>query len=167
VRFRIAPALLAGAMLFTGCSGGGGNKQARSTTTTTTPAERVASTKVADPREFCSRLSAVITSTAQIGTETQLAQVKKDLGYVSQQLDADLLDGTPVGSGTFPAYLALDNDMRAVNAWIQTKATQDDLDHNRQPADVRARFNDLGVQFRALQAWSTPKCKAFGGGDNS
>ena len=165
MRLRVALAAVVGAAFISGCSGGGGPERAAGTTTTTTPAERIASTKTTDPRDFCGRVSALTRSTGQVGLVTQLSQVKAGLAFLSQQADNAVLAGTPAGSGTFPALLALDRDMHVVNAWIQGTATQDDLDHNRQPPDVQTHFNDLGVQFRTLQAWTGPHCKAFAGGD--
>lgn len=160
-------ALAVGAACLSGCSGGGGPKQAAVTTTTTTPAERLASGKTVSLAAFCGRVTFLVQTTAQIGTATQLSEVKARMGSVAQLMDVATDGGTPAGSGLFPTVLALDNDMQSVNHWIQTEATQDDLNHDSQPPAVQARFNDLGVQFRALQAWSTPHCKAFGGSDNS
>ena len=164
MRLRVTLAAATAAAFITGCSGGG-SKHAASTTTSTTPAERIASTKSSDLRDFCGRISALTRSTAQVGTVSDLSSVKEGLALLSQQADNAVLAGTPSGSGTFPALLTLDHDMHVVNTWIQNTATQDDLDNNRQPPDVQTHFNDMGVQFRALQAWTTPHCKAFGGGD--
>lgn len=167
MRLRVLLGLAVGVASMTGCSGGGGTKRADATTSTTSPAERIASTKSTGLSDFCHRLTDLTTATGQVGLQTQLAQVKSKLAATARQANDDMLAGVPAGSGLFAQLLALDHDMQAVNAWVQTKATQTDLDQNRQPPDVQASFNDLGVQFRALQAWSNKSCKAFGSGENS
>ena len=164
---RLAATVLVSAVLAVGCSSGGGPRQAAPTTTTTTPAERVASTKTLPLSAFCGRVTFLVKATAQIGTATQLSEVQARLASVAQLVDDAAAGGTPAGSGLFPTLVALDADMKVVNHWIQTAATQADLDQNHQPADVQAKFTDLGVRFRALQAWSNPHCKAFGSGDTS
>ena len=169
----LAVAATIGAVVLTGCSGGAGSKHqaaATSTTTTTgamTPAEQAAAGKTISLAAFCGRENVLFQSTAQIGTATQLSEVKARMASVAQLMDVAAVGGTPAGSNLFPILLALDHDMQTVNQWIQTKATQADLNHDSQPADVQSRFNDLGAQFRTLQSWATPHCKAYSNSDNS
>lgn len=134
--------------------------------TTTTPAERVASTKTAPMDEFCGRLSGLTTAAADVGVVTDLAGVRTRLAAATSLADRAVTAGTPPRSNTYLTLRALDNDLRIVNGWVQTGATQSDLDHNRQPAGVRARFTDMGVRFRSLEAWSSTNCQAYSGGND-
>lgn len=146
------------------CSGGGAPKSVAPTTTT--PAERIASSKTASLGDFCGRLTDLTTATAEVGVVSRLAQVRSRLSAATSLADQATTAGTPRGSNTYSMLLALDGDLRIVNAWVQTDATQTDLDRNRQPENVKQRFVDMGVQFRDLQAWSDENCQAFSGGDN-
>jgi len=159
-------ALAVTATILSGCSGSAAHAGAGSASTTT-PAERTAATRTIPLETFCGRVTDLVKATAEIGTVSQLRAVRADLVSAKRQIDDAASGGTPSGSGLFPTLVALDNDIASVNAWIQSRATQAELDHNDQPADVRSRFDDLGVRFRSLQAWSNRYCKAFTGSGDS
>jgi hypothetical protein len=161
---RIAISLLAGAGALASCGGSSGSRAVAPTTTN--PSERVASTKTAAMDEFCGRLSGLTTAAAEVGVVTGLSQVRHRLATATAMADRATTGGTPPRSDTYFTILALDSDLRVVNGWVQTEATQSDLDHNRQPSNVRAHFIDLGVEFRKLEAWSATNCQAFSSGDD-
>ncbi|HMC38936.1 MAG TPA: hypothetical protein VKI19_04685 [Acidimicrobiales bacterium] len=165
MRYARLPALavVLGSVLIGACSGHAGAHHP-SASAATTPAERTASTRVAPLGAFCGRVTDLTTATAEVGVVTQLDQVRARLADAARLADQAATDGTPQGSGTFADLLALDHDLQSVNNWVDTTATQADLDHNLQPPDVQPRFTDLGVRFRALQAWTRDHCQAFGGG---
>lgn len=116
--------------------------------------------------KFCGRLTDLTTAAAEVGVVTTLAQVRQRLAAATSLADKAVVAGTPPRSDTYLTLLAVDNDLRIINMWVQTRATQTDLDHNRQPSDVRAHFTDMGVQFRKLEAWNNTNCQAFSGGDD-
>ena len=132
--------------------------------TTTTPAERAAAFKTQPMDQFCGQLQDLITATAKVGIVTDLAAVRTRLAAATGLADQEATAGTPRGSSTYSTLLALDSDLKVVNAWVQTDATQSDLDHNRQPADVRVHFVDMGARFRSLTDWSSANCQAYGAG---
>lgn len=159
----MACAALACATAVSACGGGGGPQSVAPTASS--PAERVASAKTADLKDFCGRLSDLTTATAEVGVVTQLGQVRSRLASATALADQATTAGTAPGSNTYPTLLALDKDLRVVNVWVQAGATQSDIDHNRQPGNVKRYFVDMGVRFRDLEAWTGDNCKAFGGGD--
>jgi hypothetical protein len=158
--------VLAGASFLSACSSSHGAPQALPTTTTS-PLERAQAVKLASLKDFCGRVQDLTNATAEVGTVTKLDQVRAQMTAATKLADQAVTEGTPKGSNTYLALLALDTDLRVVNTWIQTQATQAQLDDNTQPTQVHLHFVDLGVQFRALNAWSSPNCEAFSGGDDS
>lgn len=160
---KYGPLLLA-VLTLAACSGGGAHHSSGQTN----PAETLPSRVKLTPQvvEFCNRASDLTNATAQVGVASKLPAVKAAMTAAVAAAGDAVNYPPPPGSGMGPVVQAIDSDLTSVNRWVQTEATQSDLDHNQQPPAVANRFQDLGPRFRTLQAWSGVNCPRTSGGDN-
>jgi hypothetical protein len=106
---------------------------------------------------MCGDLSDLHNIFAQVGYDQSLAATRTDLGRLVTTAGADLAQGPPAAISK--AVAAVVADLKVVNDWVQTKATQSELDNNQQPADVKNHFNDVGKQYKTIDSWSAKHCR--------
>ena len=107
---------------------------------------------------FCDRLNDLTDATGKVGIDTRLADVRRDFPQLVRAAGSLGAVVAPVGSGLQPALGTLGPDARTVNRWIQSQATQKDLDHNHQPAAVSTPFARLRSSIGSVEQWATRNC---------
>jgi len=116
--------------------------------------------------KFCSHISTLDDATSAVGVDTSLPAVRRDLAKAVTTAESTRSGGTPPDSGMYAILAALTRDLQTVNSWVQTEATQRDLDTDNQPASVKSSFDDLGPRFRSIQAWSARYCQSSDSDDS-
>lgn len=159
---RGAKISLAGALLIAvgACSSG----HARETTPSSVPASAVAQ-RAAAVKEFCDRIGQLTDATGGVGVDARLAAVRRDFPELvksSRNLAAgDLPDvGVPPGSTLTTTIARMATDAPVVNAWVQTRASQRDLDANAEPAGIAGPLAELRAGIAAVERWSATNCPA-------
>lgn len=106
---------------------------------------------------MCGDLSDLHNLFAQVGYDESLATTRTDFAKLVSTATADLEQGPPAAVSR--AVAAVVGDLKVVDQWVQTKATQSDLDNNEQPSNVKNHFNDVGTQYKTIDKWSTKNCR--------
>ena len=115
--------------------------------------------------DFCNGLDQLNSTEQQVGLDRRLASVRTDLRKSAAEADAVVSAGVPDRPGIQPFLGRLVSDLRSMSAWLDTRATQADLDADRVPPDVRRSIDDMGYDFRQLQQWAGANCKNQQQGD--
>ena len=142
------------------CSSG----HARNAAPSTAPAAAIAA-KSAAVNEFCDRIGHLTDATGGVGIDARLADVRRDfpeLVNASRVLAAGALPdaGVPPASTLETTIAGMAAEAPAVNTWVQTSASQHDLDANVEPSDVAGRLASLRAGIAAVERWSTTNCPA-------
>lgn len=115
--------------------------------------------------DFCNALDQLNSTAQQVGLDRRLASVRTDLRQSAAEADAVVSAGVPDRPGIQPFLTRLASDLRDISLWLDTRATQTDLDADRVPSDVRRSVDDMGYDFRQLQQWADANCKNQQQGD--
>jgi hypothetical protein len=142
-----AASIAAAALLATACGGSGGAKKA---------APRPAVATISVP-EMCRDLSDLHNLFAQVGLDTTLAAVKLDFGNLVATATKNFSAQPPLAVAAPVDRLV--GDLTSIYQWVQTKATQKDLADNTLPPAVKARFDDIGAQYKKIDSWSAKNCR--------
>jgi len=115
--------------------------------------------------DFCNGLDQLNSAEQQVGLDRRLASVRADLRRSATEAGAVVSAGVPEGPGIQPFLGRLVSDLRNISLWLDTRATQADLDADRVPSGVRRSMDDMGYDFRQLQQWADANCKNQQQGD--
>ncbi|HET7522726.1 MAG TPA: hypothetical protein VFJ79_01135 [Acidimicrobiales bacterium] len=115
--------------------------------------------------DFCNGLDQLNSTEQQAGLDRRLASVRTDLRQSATEAGAVVSAGVPDRPGIQPFLARLVPDLRNISLWLDTRATQADLDADRVPPDVRRSMDDMGYDFRQLQRWADANCKNQQQGD--
>lgn len=116
--------------------------------------------------DFCSGLDDLNNAAQQVGLDKRLAAVRSDLEGSATKASDVLAGGLPGRPGVEPFLSRLVSDLHTISGWLDTKATQSDLDADRVPSQVRKSIDDMGFDFRQLQQWAEANCKDQQQGDD-
>lgn len=138
------------AVALTGCSSGhssstppGGSGSASATG----PVESVAT--------FCGQVSTVESDISSVTSITSLASAKTSFAKVTADTKAITNPPAAIRSDA----LALVSDIQQINTWLDTQATQSDLNGNSAPPAIAGPFNDLNTRGTAVDTWAKAHCK--------
>ena len=120
---------------------------------------------IASVADFCTNLDDLNSTAQQVGLDRGLAAVRSDLQRSAAKARQVLSSGVPRGSDVSSRLARLVSDLQDISAWLDTGATQSDLNADRVPAGVRESVDDMGYEFRQLQQWATANCNNQRQGD--
>lgn len=156
-----AAAVIAVSMTAAACGSGSGAPAARGASGAAA-GHPVSAGSVSD---FCNGLDQLNSAEQKVGLDRRLASVRADLRQSAAEAEAVVSDGVPDRPGIQPFLARLVSDLRNISLWLDTRATQADLDADRVPPDVRRSIDDMGYDFRQLQPWADANCKNQQQGD--
>jgi hypothetical protein len=145
-----------------GCSNASGPTVPRNGVTNRASTNSVPSIAVDD---FCNNLADLSSTAQQVGLDNKLPLVRADLARSTAAAQQVLSAGVPRGSDMAPVAASLVSDLQVISDWLDTNATQADLDADRVPTSVRSSVNDMGYEFRQLHQWVLVNCKGQQPGD--
>lgn len=168
---RYAAACIAAALLAAGCGGPAGARKAAPPSKAGAPPSKAGAppTKNGAPPtgaaaaatmsapQMCNDLSDLHNLFAQVGFDTTLAAVKRDFGNLVATARKDLSVQPPKAVAAPVERLVV--DLTAVYQWVQTTATQKDLNDNTMPPSVKTHFDDVGTQYKQIDSWSAKNCR--------
>ena len=151
-------ALAAAAMVSLGACGGSSHKAATSTTVSSTTASTgSAAASGSSGSAFCQQFTTFAEASTAAGGDTTLAQARTD--YATVVTDADAITGPPAAISSDMQSAVV--DVRAINTWVQTQATQAELNGTAVPAAVAAPFNDLQSKGQTIDNYAKAHCPSF------
>lgn len=113
--------------------------------------------KTMSDAQMCGDLSDLHNLFAQVGYDGSLAATRSDLSRLVAT--AEKVRAAHPPQAVTAAVTALAADLKAVDRWVQTKATQSQLESNALPASVKGRFDDVGNQYKKIDSWSAKNCR--------
>lgn len=151
-RISILSFAAAAALVFGAC----GSSHKASTSTTTAPAATTPTTATggAGSSAFCTEFSKFESSVTSAAGDTQLAQAKRDYQNVVTQAEAV----TDAPASLKSSVAAAVNDLKTINTWVQSSATQADLAGKNVPAAISGPFNDLQTQGTTIVNYAKSHC---------
>lgn len=119
------------------------------------PAGRTStSTTAAASGSFCKALVGTLTALQAATSQSKLASVKRD--FPRALAEAEHLKGAP--SSLASDIPGLVSDLKAVNSWLQTRATQADLSSSTIPSAIAKPLKDLQVRGAAILGYAQKSC---------
>jgi hypothetical protein len=139
--------------------GGGGHKATTSTSVPSTSASAGSATTSgsSDIAVFCQQLATFANDSSSAGSDTALAQARTD--YTKVVADADAITNPPAAISS--AMRSAIDDVHAVNTWVQTQATEAELNGSSVPGAVAKPFNDLQTQGKTIETYAKAHCTGF------
>jgi hypothetical protein len=119
--------------------------RAAAPTTTTVPAAS---------GSFCRSLTKTLDGLETATSQSQLADIRRD--FPKALAEAEAMTSVPASlAGVIPGLIG---DLKAVNSWLQTEATQADLSSNKVPAAIAKPFSDLEAKGATVIAYAQKDC---------
>jgi hypothetical protein len=124
-------------------------------TSSTSSGTSPSSKPTAKDKAFCALLVKYSEAANSVGNPKTLGEARKDFAAVVGGVD-NLVPATPASLRS--SVQALDKDVRAIQHWIDTKATLKELVGNKTPAAVAKPLADFDKQSEALHTWAASHC---------
>jgi hypothetical protein len=140
-----------------------GGSTSKGSSSASSPSSSAAAGGTVSTSAFCSSMSNFINSFKTAFSDSTLADTKRDFPKVVSTAQA--LNPAPANLRT--SVSNTNADLVRINAWVQTQATQKDLNGNSVPSVIKGPFSDLQTQTKTLSSYATGTCGIKGSSGSS
>lgn len=146
--------IVVGILALGACGGSSNSSKSSNSTSTSSPTSSAPAGGAESKSPFCQSLGNFLTAASTAFNDSTLADLKRDFPNVVSTAHA--LNPAPAElRQTVSKTIA---DVEHLNTWIQTQATQKDLNANSVPSAIKGPYNDLQTQAKTLAAYAKSPC---------